>query len=1184
MSSSAGEERLNEIIAAYLEAVDAGRPPDRQELLRQHPDLAAELEAFFADRDAFDRLAPRAQPADMPTITPSEQPAPAPGVKVRYFGDYELLQEIARGGMGVVYRARQLSLNRLVALKMILAGQLASEADVQRFHAEAEAAAHLDHPNIVPIYEVGQHEGNHYYAMQFVDGPSLAKYLDGAKLSNRDAAELIRTSALAVQYAHDRGVIHRDLKPANILLTFSGAAAPLSERPLNDCTPKLTDFGLAKRLGQGASLTATGEIVGTPSYMAPEQASNRKTVGPGADVYSLGAILYEMLTGRPPFRAATPLDTILQVVADEPVPPSHLQPKVPRDLETICLKCLEKQPERRYGSARELAEDLDRFLKYEPIHARPVSRTRRFGVWVRKRPWVVVALALLAILGVSLLAQSFYLENRRQRWESLFREAQIGWLSLARQEAPRAGVGEPLRPAAERALQSLRQAATLRPESRLYAEALDVLLVERRGGQHVYPKPGTNVVLPREWALDDHEFPWPFTLTSDAKLIQLPGILFHLDTGATTRLEEPLALQTSLDPTGTLLARLAKGTALEVVERTTGKPRLLINPQPLAVLTWRFSVDGRLLAVVTGNPFAHFSPWNTRTLENWANRALEIWEVSTSHRVTSIRLPDRNWPTRPEFSGDSRFVAWIAPDEVRVYAVANGELTGRIAAPGVQGAALSPDGATLAWSRGVSGKATDTKVTVVKVSAGEPIRELRSTGPVAVVRTAYTPDGKFIIGQAGFCARDAIYSSFGRMDKNLAPVFRDHTNRVCIWSAADGKLLAWLPGRAFADGFGPRGDLAIARTRGSGADADLEIDLWRPTDLIEALGQEGLSGWMEFSNQQSQGGSVMAAWLFWISIAEMILASSWFGGTVQRIQKKRITTRRAHAGITLTLLLVGSGVLCFMAAVAEFAGHWDQIVQLDSDHLYGILCALWGFVSFSLAILTGPLAIKCYTHATYGEAVLYFELLQAVPEEDQNRDEQRAKQFNRAFWRWLVGCLLGFGVVFGAVAYFDGSIFLLLLTRSWDNGLLAGLGALVTFFGMTASLLLFSLLALLLPYVLLALIEAKWGPAKQPWFVLPAGIEVPRLTRFLAHVYNLFPLGRMATIAFWLVVLLAGLGIAAFELYTRLASGKWPRSFETPSADVVSTGLLGLALFYVLVSVLRLVRIARLRQQGASDH
>ncbi len=422
------EQRLERVLADYLHAVEAGTAPDRAELLAQHPDLAADLGSFFRNRDAMERIAEPIKQQMPEAETIGATAMPGAGATIRYFGDYELLEEIARGGMGVVYKARQVSLDRLVALKMILAGQLASEANVKRFRAEAEAAAHLDHPHIVPIHEIGEHESNHYYAMQLVDGPSLAKHLGTTTWSNRDAAELVRTCAEAVQYAHERGVIHRDLKPANILL---------ARNPQSDRVPKITDFGLAKRVGHGASLTASGQIVGTPSYMAPEQAGGKKDIGPAVDVYALGAILYELLTGRPPFRAATPLDTVLQVVSEEPVPPSHVQPKVPGDLETICLKCLEKRPERRYGSARELADDLGRFLNYEPIHARPVSRTRRVGVWVRKRPWVVVALALVAILGVALLAQSFYLENQRQHLENLYRDAKISRLSLAHRPAPK---------------------------------------------------------------------------------------------------------------------------------------------------------------------------------------------------------------------------------------------------------------------------------------------------------------------------------------------------------------------------------------------------------------------------------------------------------------------------------------------------------------------------------------------------------------------------------------------------------------------------------------------------------------------------------------------------------------------------------------------------------------------------
>ena len=277
--------------------------------------------------------------------------------RVRYFGDYEITRELARGGMGVVFLARQVSLNRPVALKMILAGQLANDTDVKRFYTEAEAAASLDHPGIVPIYEVGQHEGQHYFSMGFVEGQSLSQRLAEGPLPPREAAALMVKVAEAIAYAHGRGVIHRDLKPGNILLDRNG-------------NPRVTDFGLAKKVEGDSALTASGQIMGTPSYMPPEQAGgNRGQVGPAADVYSLGATLYALVTGRPPFQAATAMDTVLQVIGEEPVPPRRLNAGIPRDLETICLKCLEKEPARRYASASDLADELRRYLNGEPILA-----------------------------------------------------------------------------------------------------------------------------------------------------------------------------------------------------------------------------------------------------------------------------------------------------------------------------------------------------------------------------------------------------------------------------------------------------------------------------------------------------------------------------------------------------------------------------------------------------------------------------------------------------------------------------------------------------------------------------------------------------------------------------------------------------------------------------------------------
>ena len=277
--------------------------------------------------------------------------------RVSLFGDYEIIREIARGGMGVVFQARQLSLNRTVALKMILAGQLANETDVKRFYTEAEAAAGLDHPGIVPIFEVGQHAGQHYFSMGFVEGQSLSERLADGPLPCREAALLIRGVSEAIEYAHRRGVIHRDLKPANILLDQSG-------------NPRVTDFGLAKQVRLDSGLTGSGQIMGTPSYMPPEQARGKQSeVGPPADVYALGAMLYALITGRPPFQAATPLETVAQVINDEPIPPRRLNASLPLDLETICLKCLEKEPAKRYPRASALEEDLGRYLDGKPIGA-----------------------------------------------------------------------------------------------------------------------------------------------------------------------------------------------------------------------------------------------------------------------------------------------------------------------------------------------------------------------------------------------------------------------------------------------------------------------------------------------------------------------------------------------------------------------------------------------------------------------------------------------------------------------------------------------------------------------------------------------------------------------------------------------------------------------------------------------
>ncbi len=306
---------------------------------------------------------PNAQPKDL--------------LNIRFFGDYELFGEIGRGGMGVVYKARQLGTQRIVALKFLSGGALASRDAVHRFHTEARAAALLEHPGIVPIHEAGMHDGHYFLAMRFVGGGSLADLAKRGPLPPRRVAEIMMGIAAAVQFAHARGVLHRDLKPGNILLEEAGA-------------PLVSDFGLAILLETDDQLTFSSTLLGTVNYIAPEQAAGGVgAITTAADIYGLGAILYELLAGTPPFLRATIAETLRALHEEDPVPPSKIasgKEPIPPDLETICLKCLEKQPSRRYATAQEVADDLNRFLADEPVHARPVGAPEKLRRWCRRKP------------------------------------------------------------------------------------------------------------------------------------------------------------------------------------------------------------------------------------------------------------------------------------------------------------------------------------------------------------------------------------------------------------------------------------------------------------------------------------------------------------------------------------------------------------------------------------------------------------------------------------------------------------------------------------------------------------------------------------------------------------------------------------------------------------------------------
>lgn len=442
-NATSREKRLQDVLVACVEALENESNLSREQLLSRYPEFAEELSEFLADREEVEHLAQPLRaigqmkvesPEECPTLDALADSANGlqPGKMLRYFGDYELLEQIGRGGMGVVYKARQTSLKRVVAVKMILAGAYASERDVERFRVEAEAAANLDHPHVLPIYEVGEYSGYQYFSMKLIGGGS---FLAEPHPSLRELIRTLSKVCRAVHYAHQRGILHRDLKPENILLDADG-------------TPYVTDFGLAKRVDKDSSLTQSGALVGTPSYMSPEQARGEKRVSTAADVFSLGAILYEVLTGQPPFKAATALETVHDLLEKDPAHPSSINTAADRDLSIIALKCLEKETAKRYSSAAALADDLDRWLHGEPILARPAPSWEKAWRWGKRRPAMAALLATIVLAlagGVTGLAISNYkIAEKQEETDAALRDrinalAEVAEL-LAKEQKARAEV------------------------------------------------------------------------------------------------------------------------------------------------------------------------------------------------------------------------------------------------------------------------------------------------------------------------------------------------------------------------------------------------------------------------------------------------------------------------------------------------------------------------------------------------------------------------------------------------------------------------------------------------------------------------------------------------------------------------------------------------------------------------
>jgi Protein kinase domain len=398
-------DRLLDLVVLWEELHEAGKPISIEELCLDCPDLLPALRKRLKALGALDAMLANETNAGAATVVKDGNPTGNRHTSrvetLPVIPGYEIIRELGRGGMGVVYEARQERLNRLVAVKVLLGGQYATVTSQARFKAEVDAIGRMQHPNLIQVFDVGEYDGRLYYSMEYLAGGSLEDRIGSVPLSTRKAAELLKILADAIKAVHRHGVIHRDLKPANILLTTTDTT--------NECwgipgfgTPKISDFGLAKRTDVTSGPTLTEHILGTPTYMAPEQAAGQsRQVGPATDIYSLGAILYRLLIGRPPFVGESVMEIVRQVADADPIPPRYLQPAIPIDLETICLKCLDKQPAKRYENAAALSEDLRRFLENEPILARPIGWFGRLGKWVRRRPAVA---SLIGVCGVALLA------------------------------------------------------------------------------------------------------------------------------------------------------------------------------------------------------------------------------------------------------------------------------------------------------------------------------------------------------------------------------------------------------------------------------------------------------------------------------------------------------------------------------------------------------------------------------------------------------------------------------------------------------------------------------------------------------------------------------------------------------------------------------------------------------------